>query len=48
MGLHFVLQQQNKELADGLLKINHYLNLLLYLFYLIAFTWSYKNRTSLK
>lgn len=38
MGMHFSLLQKNPALAEKLLKINHYLNLILYLLYIIAFT----------
>jgi hypothetical protein len=46
MGLHFSLRGKNQTLADNLLKINNYLNLLLYLFYLIGFAWTRMNRIS--
>jgi hypothetical protein len=48
MGLDHTLRKQNPTLADGLIKINNYLNLLLYLFYLIAFTWAQPTKTSSK
>jgi hypothetical protein len=38
MGLNYSLQQENPKLAEKILGINHYLNLSLYLFYIIAFT----------
>lgn len=38
MGLHYTLRQKNVSLAEKLLIINHFLNLVLYLFYAIAFT----------
>jgi hypothetical protein len=37
MGLYFVLLKQNYDHARDVLQINHYLNLLLYCFYAIAF-----------
>ncbi len=37
MGLYFSLHQRDKNLAEQLLMINHYLNLVLYCMYIIAF-----------
>ena len=39
MGMHYSLREQNHVLAEELLQINYYLNLILYLFYLIGFSW---------
>lgn len=40
MGLHYSLQKRNSELADRLLQINYYLNIILYFLYIVAFTCS--------
>lgn len=37
MGFNFYLHQRDEKLADQLFEINHYLNLLLYFMYIIAF-----------
>lgn len=44
MGLHFTIRNRNEDLSERLLIINNYLNLILYLFYLIAFTCHRANR----
>ena len=38
MGIHFYLHNRDSKLAENLLSINHYLNLLLYLSYIIGFS----------
>lgn len=44
MGLHYYLAKQDSKLAEEFLSINHYLNLLLYMLYIIAFVCSKTNR----
>jgi hypothetical protein len=46
MGLYHKIKQQDEKLADKLLHINYYANLILYLFYIIAFTCQIRKKKS--
>ena len=48
MGLYHSLHQKDEKLAEQLMDINHYLNLVLYLFYFIAFLCPRTKMISLK